>query len=260
MKRLSAWLNALREWDSRVGYSCDCCERELFDYPLRRVCEECETKFLKNTERVCEKCGRSTVADGVCLSCKKEMPAFELGVSPFVYFGEVASVVNRIKNGNRRLAYYFGTRMAEYYLQAVPDIKERFSRGRYEVNGGILYIVPVPTTAEARRKRGYNQAEELAQTVAQKLFEAGLAVGYCPNALEKKESKEQKKLTFSERMKSAEESYRVQDRTIWKDKCVLIVDDIMTTGATGSACARRLYKAKAKQVHFLVGASLPEKR
>lgn len=275
MSKLLEWLARFRARNTRSGFTCDCCECEIFDYPLHRVCARCEKSFLENTGRFCEKCGRKTLAEGICLSCKREAPAFKLGVSPFVYFGEVASLINRVKNGNRRLACYFGERMATRFLEAVPEAKMRFGEGRYAVNefplgigddgkrwkeGETLYIAPVPTTEESRRARGYNQAEELAQAVAEQLVEEGLTIAYCPNALEKRETSEQKKLSFSERVKSAEEAYRVQDRSLWKDRTVLLVDDIMTTGATGSACARRLYKAKAKEVFFLVGASLPEKK
>ena len=275
MKRLREQIDRLRERSERKGYACDCCNGELFDYPLHRVCARCEGKFLENNGRVCERCGRKTLAEGICLSCKKEMPSFDCGISPFVYFGAVASFINRVKSGNRRLACYFGERMANHFLQRYPDAKRKFGRDRYKVNEfplgigeeeavwgepTVLYIVPVPTTDRVRGERGYNQAEELAKAVAENLAGAGLTVAYCPDALEKKEGRQQKHLDFQNRMRSAEEAYRVKDRSLWNGRTVLVVDDIMTTGATGGACARRLKNAKAKEVIFLVCASLPEKR
>lgn len=43
------------------GYTCDCCGREVFDYPQNRLCESCGIE-LKNIERTCPKCGRKTAA------------------------------------------------------------------------------------------------------------------------------------------------------------------------------------------------------
>ncbi|MBQ8323076.1 MAG: ComF family protein [Clostridia bacterium] len=250
MKLLDRLAEKLREATSVYGFTCDNCGAEVFEYPRRRFCDECIAKLRFNDGKKCEKCGRSTVADGICLNCKSDAPTFKNGVSPFVYRGSTAALVNRIKNGNRRLSLFFGEEMAAAFLHRFPEI------GR---NGESIVIVPVPMTEESLAKRGYNQAEELGVTVAKALNAAGVAASVDKEILVKRrEVKAQKQLHFFERTQNVRGAYHVHKRTACKEKTILLVDDIMTTGATGNECAQTLLNAGAKEVYFLVAASLPE--
>lgn len=252
----------LRVFFARQGYTCDGCGTELFDYPLHRFCEDCESKMLKNDGHACIKCGRKTVTEGVCLDCKRKLPRFTVGASPFVYGGQTAAYINRMKNGNQRLALYFGERAAAALLRSVPDIKMQFDGGRYALNEeDTLLILPVPLTKQKRKERGYNQAELLAQSVEMALEKAGVAVTVDRYALEKRrDTAQQKHLRFADREKNVVGAYHLHKRAFCKGRTVLLVDDIMTTGATGSECARLLFGAGAKRVIFLVAAALPESK
>ena len=106
----------IRSFANSYGFTCDGCGCELFDYPTHRLCGRCEDGLRRNDGRTCPKCGRKTLAEGVCLSCKGRAPRFDRGISPFVYRGESASFVNRIKTGNPTLAVYFAEEMAETVL------------------------------------------------------------------------------------------------------------------------------------------------
>ena len=236
--------NKIRAFSAGRGYTCDACGGELFDYPYRRVCASCEEKLL-SAERVCEKCGRETVSDGICLTCKHHLPLFTQSFSPFVYRGETASLVNRLKNGNRRLAFYFGEEMAKLLMRVLPNAD--------------MLIVPVPLTKERRRERGYNQAEELAYAVYAYMQKAEYNVELNVTALEKvRDGASQKHLGFVERAKNVVGSYHLHERKIFQDKTVVLVDDILTTGATGSECARILRGAGAREVYLLTVSALPE--
>ena len=235
------------------GFSCDACGAEIFDYPKHRLCEACESKMRPNNGRICEKCGRKTLAEGVCLSCKSRLPRFTRGMSPFVYRGESASFINRVKNGNPVLAHYFAENMAEYFLKAYENA------GNYVANGEVLLVIPVPITQERRRERGYNQAEELAQTFCERLQEEGLSVELRMDVLEKyRDTAQQKHMDYFSRIENVAGAYHVHERKLCRDRTVILIDDIMTTGATGSECASRLLSAGAREVIFLVAASLPE--
>lgn len=241
----------LRAYYKENSFGCDACGAELFDYPMHRLCEECEGKMQHNDGRVCPKCGRKTVAEGVCLSCKSNMPAFAQGFSPFVYRGESASFINRVKNGKPLLAPYFAEHMAEDFLDKYADT-ERFKKEP-------LLLVPVPMTEMRRKQRGYNQAEELAEIVCKRLQEEGYLAETDFDILQKvKESPQQKHMDYKSRQENVSGAFHVHKRKACQDRTVVLVDDIMTTGATGNECAKRLLGAGAKEVLFLVATALPE--
>ncbi len=221
-------------------YSCDCCGREVFAYPARRLCERCEKRMTMNDGRTCFKCGRAMKAEGICLACKNEPPLFTKGFSPLVYHGESALLINRFKQGDRYLKSYFAEVMAKRLL-AVPFDEPPL-------------LVPVPITAEKRRKRGFNQSEELAVTLA-KLTGYPVETG----VLIKARDGEQKSLLAKERRERIRGTVRVKMRKVCAHKTVLVVDDIMTTGATGGECARVLLAAGAKEVYFIAACSLPHR-
>lgn len=241
----------LRNFFKKNGFGCDVCGAELFDYPVHRLCAACEGNMQRNDGRVCPKCGRQTVAEGVCLSCKSNMPSFTQGFSPFVYRGESASFINRVKNGTPLLAAYFAEQMVENFLQKYADA-ERFFREP-------LLLVPVPMTEAKRKQRGYNQAEELAEGVCERLQQQGYAVELDTDLLQKvKDGSEQKHMDYKSRQDNVSGAFHVHKRKECRDRTVLLVDDIMTTGATGNECAKRLLGAGAREVLFLTATALPE--
>ena len=243
------WFDKLRRASLARGYTCDVCGTELFDYPNRRLCTTCEEKLLF-PKRTCPKCGRETVAEGVCLTCKGSMPSFTRGLSPFAYKGEAALTVNRMKNGDPRLAAYFGERMAEKFLEG------------YEAElSPPLLLIPIPLTPTRLRERGYNQAQRLAESLQQRLLERWVQAELDGEVLQKqRETKLQKQTSGKERAENVQGAYHVHKRTACKGKTILLIDDIMTTGATGSECAKLLLSAGAKEVIFLTATALPEQK
>lgn len=260
-KRFQQWIKKI---DAESGYICDACGKEVFEYPLHRLCPECEAGLKRNENRTCPKCGRELVADGVCLTCKRELPEFATGFSPFVYQGSTAALINRIKNGNYPLCYFFGEKMAEYLINNSVSLTKFkiFNKGDIEIESRKkLLIVPVPMTEESMFKRGYNQAEKLAWAVYETLEQRGYDVELGEDVLQKfKETRAQKQLTYDERVKNVAGAFHVHKRKECSGRIILLVDDIMTTGATGSECAARLYGADALEVLFLTAASLPEQK
>ena len=245
MKLWRKFIEKLKRLDGERGYACDSCGAELFDYPQQRLCKACAEKLLTTGESFCEKCGRVTRAAGVCLTCKSHAPKFTRAFSPFPYVGTAAKLVNRMKNGSPRLALYLGERMAEYFLSKTEE-KE-------------FLITSVPTTEKRFKERGYNQAEELAKSVSAALERAGKSVALDREVLQKtRENSAQKQLGFSDRAKNIAGVFHLHKRKLVQNKTVLLIDDIMTTSATGSACAELILNAGAKAVYFLTAVATPE--
>lgn len=99
-------------------------------------------------------------------------------------------------------------------------------------------LVPVPLTCWRRWRRGYNQAEMLARGMAEV---TGLPV---LNLLKRTKNRTpQSRLSGEVRRKNAEGIYRANIPDEWRGKCLVLVDDVMTTGATLGSCAQALLRA-----------------
>ncbi len=251
MKVLTSLRQAIRRYFANHGYTCDFCGKEVFDYPKHRLCEACESSIPRNEDRVCPKCGRKTLAEGVCLTCKSYLPAFTQGFSPFVYKGKAAGLVNRLKKDQAYLGLYLGEKTAEYFLN------------RHETKEEDLpyLIVPVPLTEKRMRDRGYNQAAELAESICDTLNKRGIHAELDLELLQKvRETAQQKHMTQKERMENASGAYHVHKRKACRNRTVLLVDDVLTTGATGGECAKLLKNAGAKAVYFLTPTAVMENK
>ncbi len=184
-----------------------------------------------------------------CAACKKDLPwlagtqrertgeAFSLCVSPLRYRDSVRECLRRYKfEGHRGYRRTLGALMAQC-------VRERLE-GRYDV------ITWVPLSDKRRRERGYDQAQLLAESMAKALGSEARPVlrkiRHTPAQSGLKEDKE--------RETNAQGAYVVCDRALAEGKRVLVVDDIVTTGATLEACALVLREAGAAEVFCATAA------
>ena len=104
---------------------------------------------------------------------------------------------------------------------------------------GIDLIVPVPITPERQRWRGYNQSEEIAKGIT-----SVIPLPICTQAVIRNTfNKSQTKNTRQERIENVKDAFTLTDAECIRGKHLLLVDDIITTGATLSSCAQELDKA-----------------
>ena len=221
------------------GKTCVCaaCGEDVFDDAL--FCERCMRTLPFNDGYICSKCGRAIGSDyPVCLECKAHMPLYDAARSALRYEGEAVGLIRRFKTGGRFLAEALAERMAPLLARHFPDAD---------------LLVAVPMTEAARRKRGYNQADLLASALSRR---SGIA--YAPDALVKtRDTAAQKQLSAAERAKNLAGSFRVHERTACRGRHVVIVDDVLTTGATADAVAKAVRGAGAERVYVLTAASVP---
>jgi ComF family protein len=105
-------------------------------------------------------------------------------------------------------------------------------------------VVPVPLHPRRLAERGYNQAALLARSVADQLH-----APFAPRALERqRQTAQQARLGREERLANMAEAFDVRDKRLVEAKSVIVVDDVLTTGATLLACRQALIRAGAKQV------------
>lgn len=115
----------------------------------------------------------------------------------------------------------------------------------------IIYYVPMHRRNKA--KRGYNQSELLASYVSKKL-----SIPLSNNLIKSKATKEQHRLTKLERQTNLHNAFRLKNTNEVEGKTALLIDDLITTGATLDECAKVLKENKAKEVIGLCLASPKE--
>jgi ComF family protein len=145
--------------------------------------------------------------------------------------------------------------------KAVHTLKFRSGRHVAPVLGGLLrshlqrrplhadLVVPAPMSRARRRERGYNQAELLAREIVDLVGGTLMA-----DLLEKADRPPQRTLSAAERQLNLRDAIRCAQPDLVTGRRVLLVDDVMTTGATLSACADALQAAGAERVFALVFA------
>ncbi len=227
------------EYVYNVKWTCQVCGKEIFDG--KYFCDDCLKKLPYNDAAKCSHCGRKTVAPvEYCTTCSNTLVSFDKGRSAFCYEKPINALIKKLKyNGKKYLAEVFA-----HYLSLVY-FKSYFS---------CDLVTFVPMTEKAEKKRGFNQSELLATK-----FAKSVSLPVERTLIKVKETERQAKLNRKDRLKNLSDVFRVSDRKTVKDKTVLVVDDVSTTGATAEAVASKLKKAGAKQVFILTVASVPPK-
>ncbi|MGN1061749.1 MAG: ComF family protein [Candidatus Scatosoma sp.] len=245
---LKKFAEKYEDYRAERGFTCDCCGKEIFTYPETRLCEDCKSAMPAISRR-CPKCGRSAPAEGVCLECKERMPLFDFALSAYAYEGKAASLINRMKNGEKFLAYFFAEALA-------PLLETALKNEGIQQSECVFTCVPDRKRDRiVRRGRRYNPAAALAvKTCALLNVPADDEI-----MVKSRETKPQKRMSAKERFENVRGAYRVHKRTAVEGKTAVVFDDILTTGATGSECARILLAAGAKRVIFVSAVSVAEK-
>lgn len=200
-------------------------------------CPECRKKLPELGSSVCCRCGRPTEeTEEYCLSCRKRKPSFDAGFSAFLYDGAARESLMGFKFLGRE-AY------GSFYAGEILRIHGNALR---EFNADA--VVPVPVHRRKLRLRGYNQAQVLAQAVAD-----GLHLPCEPHLLVRNRfTAPQKELNPVERLRNLTDAFAVSTR--WRrkkrmpPKSAILVDDILTTGSTLEACTRVLKSSGVQRV------------
>ena len=216
---------------------CPFCDKVLAFREM--VCESCEEQlpFLQGNLCVC--CGKPIPdAEQYCHSCKQQEHTFISGRAALLYNGVLQESVARYKYAGRQ-------EYAECYGRI---LWEREGAWLKELNADFL--VPVPLHQDRYRKRGYNQAELLAKSLS---AYAGIPVTG-DLLLRSKKTAPQKELSRQERLENLSQAFCINERTrclCERAKCVILIDDIYTTGSTMEVCSNVLYNAGISKIYFL---------
>lgn len=194
------------------------------------LCKSCGEKIPYLEGKRCKFCGRTLVVGDVCHSCLENPPVFERGISAFDY-DVLRDGIARFKfDGARDDGKIFGRLMADFLLSYHKDWIEEMD-----------CITGVPLHVHKEKERGFNQAEILCKSISQYT-----EIPYEKNILIRtKDTTPQSKLSARERQQNIKNVFTAH---ACADKRILLVDDILTTGATLNECSRALYREGAKKV------------
>ena len=214
---------------------CPVCEKVIG--AKEKICKECIGKVKVIKEPKCEKCGKQLDEDEklFCHDCENGIHVFDKGVCIFEYTEELKKVIYQFKYNNKRCySDLFGYVGAKRYKKLLKQ-------------WNVKKILPVPMYRKKKQKRGYNQAEILAEAISEIS-----GIPYIADAVVRvNETIPQKRLDPSRRRKNMEHAFRMQ-KVLPAYSHVLIIDDIYTTGATIDSLAKKLKKQGVKVYFFTI--------
>lgn len=216
---------------------CGLCEKQRATRSEGYVCAAYSEEVRFIVPPFCERCGLPFPGEidvaFECSNCREMELHFVSARSAVAARGPVLEAIHRYK--------YQGQLWYEEFLIGllVPRAREWFARERCDA------IVPVPLFSVKRRERGFNQAERLARRLSLALnvpMENKLLKRTLPTP-------SQTRLSRTERAENMRSAFALRREEKLQGKHFVLVDDVFTTGATTSACAKILLKAGAERVN-----------
>lgn len=232
-------------WNLFLPGRCELCLSLLKQNEVSGLCEKCKSTVSPDDSPACFVCGEpidgSLSSAGItrCGDCRIKPPPFDITVFAFRYEGSGRNLIHRFKFNGR-------TRLAETIL--APILCARLQR-RVKMDE-IDMIIPVPLHHRRLLKRGFNQSYLLAREIG-----TTFSIGVASNIIYRKTSTAaQFSKTRAQRKANVRNIFKLLNPEALKGKRILLVDDIMTTGATMSETSRILKKRGAKLVVCAVAA------
>lgn len=237
MKKLFEKIKKALQKAITPNFRCMGCGADEFDQS--GFCAQCLPKVPFNNGKTCRRCGVALHgAEDFCGHCAFEKTYYDKGYSPFCYEGLVQKAILDMKFHNNAVNAQV---LARYLAQCATQHNLQFD-----------CVTFVPMTPSAQKKRGYNQAQLLAESFCDILnLPAPL-----PLLKKVKETQPQEKLGKKQRLENLVGAFAATQPL--KGKTVLLIDDIKTTGATLNQCAMALKRRSAEKVLFLTVASREE--
>ena len=205
------------------------------------LCDECSSGFDPLESPMCPECGvmfKGRGDDHVCGECESTPRRFGKARAFGIYGREFAKAIQRYKYDHRiQLSRPFGNLLFLTFM-------------RYWGTDGIDIVVPVPLHIRRFRNRGFNQAYHL--MMRWPCFKTGQIKIERDALVRSRWTVPQVRISgYKERKSNIKNAFQVVDPSRIRQKRILLVDDVFTTGATVEECAKVLLKAGALNVDVL---------
>lgn len=223
-------------------YPPKCCFCGIRLSPLNHifVCDECANSlpYCRALNR-CRHCGKLLPEGTLCCHCSLNKSNLKAITAPFVYDGCAKSAVIALKREKNAI----NAKTLSLYIAEMV---------RYDFGGvGFDCVVSVPPRKARMKSEKYDQAAQLAQQTARRL-----SLPYFKNVIQQTEDvQKQSTLSTEERRKNVYGKFSAVDSNRVKDKTILVIDDVCTTGATLEECARVLINCGAYRIYAATAAT-----
>jgi len=233
-----------RVFSSLFPSRCILCHQTINKAAINRHVELCAVCFdvLPVNASCCERCALPLAEDmgntEFCGRCIRQLPEYDYADSLFRYEGEIINLVHQLKF-SEKITYARSIGELLMTILNMEDLPECF--------------LPVPLHPARLRQRGYNQSIEIARVLSNK---TGIPIEY-DAVIRHRRTQSQTGLDAKQRQKNIRGAFEAVKKINCKH--VLIIDDVMTTGATVNELARILKKQKVERVGVLCIARAPVK-
>ncbi|MXV44581.1 ComF family protein [Saccharibacter sp. 17.LH.SD] len=208
------------------------------------LCSSCFASLRFIAKPFCARCGEPFAlpalgfGTGVCARCREVPPLWGRACAALIYDDAARRLIFPLKYADRSS---YARRLAQFMVRAGRDILNEPS-----------YLIPVPLHRQKLRQRRYNQAALLARCIGK---ESGMPV-IIDGLLRQRHTRPLAHLTIAERRDELHDVFQVKElySDVLRGKKIVLIDDILTTGATAEACTRALLAVGCQSVDVLVMA------
>ncbi|MFA5090774.1 MAG: ComF family protein [Candidatus Omnitrophota bacterium] len=225
---------------------CTICKKSLKDTASldEVICAQCWGQIKKNIPPFCHSCGRhlerNNFIKNICLTCLRQPLYFDRAFSPCAYDGVLKDLIHDFKYKNKD---YLGQTLSRLMIEFIKEYNLPLDP--------LDYIIPMPLYRSRMREREFNQAQVLSEHIAGEFNKEVL-----DNILVRtRYTRTQTELETQERFMNVKDSFSVTDEDGIRHRNILLVDDVLTTGATSSEAAYALKNAGANIVFVLTLAN-----
>lgn len=216
---------------------------QTIDFFLPRTCISCQSKLKKTEKYICNTCLAAIKRTDKEFLKNEFLRKFETEkiisdfYSLFVFEKDKAlqTVIHDLKyNGNIKVGHYLGKLLGEYFYQEIKNWKAEL-------------IIPVPLFHLKKAERGYNQSYYISKGLSEIT-----SISVSERALKRNRyTISQTELNLEERKENVKGAFTVKNKDLIVDKVIILVDDVITTGATISECGKVLKLNGASNVFAL---------
>lgn len=219
---------------------CLFCAKSTENERFSLVCENCFSAIFLQTALFCPKCFYRRPKATNCPTCSSKLDLKILGIASSYQDEKVKTLIWKLKyNFLKELAPPLGELLTAYLKIAAP---------KWCTDPSIV-LIPVPLHKRKENWRGFNQSELIGKIVAENFgwqFENSALVRTRHNPAQVEME------NFEERQKNVENLFAVKNPEKIRNKKIVLVDDVFTSGATLFECAKTLKMAGAKRIYGLV--------